>query len=562
MSTKNSRMKRSLLLVAFSLLAVSLACYSNQVPGLFELTPVHTPTAPPVAQNAHFGILEVVLAPIEAGRAFFNLTLDPEPLDDSLLNSKAMCQGNSPAQVLYATTDEESGIVYYLVDCTGSVGWASEQRLAGPLLFASEDLAITQAAPGATSVEMLDDFFKPMPFNPLQTCKPETVVTIREVEAVDVEGDGLKEVLYNIACPTSAGDLTGWVTNNDLVGPVEIDLGQQALALPTDDGGGTDAFLLASEPAPITEENAVEGECVPGDTLTADAVKLVDGAVFYQVTCEDIQGWTAQERFVGPLMYDIDDNLVIFMPPEFRFAEELAAELGDEVDEVEADEPAEEVEEQASDQREVVEYTPPLYLTENPAVPVSEGEDANVAGQCASSTVARILEYEGLEDTVYYRVACEACVETETDADGLVSCTAYEMQEGWAPQQYLLGPLDFVPGQRVTFKSSSNAIDPDTENPTYVRLAASTTGASILGRFTEFAGRCPLEDGVEIVDIVLERAHTSSDVIFFYQVQCVGQVATYGQADDSGGARPVEYGEDGETIIGYAVARDLELLDE
>lgn len=565
MINRKTRITGSLLLVLLSLVAASLACYSGQIPGVFELTPYSTLTPLPVAENARFDIMEVVLAPNESGRAFFNMTEKPEPLDVSLLNSKAMCEGDSPAQVLYAGHDP-SGNVYYLVDCVGSVGWASETRLAGPLNFSQDDLAITRTSAGLLAVNILDDSLNPMPFNPLQTCNPETIVTVRVVQAFDPDGDGFKDVYYQIACPTTGGDLIGWVTNDELVGPVEINIGERALALASEDGG--DIYALASEPAPVTETNKIEDEsCKPDSILQAESVKLVDQQVYYQVSCGEVQGWTAQERFVGPLLYDVDDPVLIFVSPRPVFADELPADVvaslapADTAEGTDEDSETEAEGEAASDSelRAVVEYTPPLYLTDSPGLAVPEGDGANVVGQCVSGSVARIGAYEGL-DTVYYKIECEECVATETDADGVTSCTAYEARQGWVEQQYLLGPLAFIPGEQAAFTSRSRAID--AEAPEWARIPATQTGAAILGRFTEYSGRCLVADGVQVLGVVLEKARTSNAIDFFYKIQCTGQKATYGEAVDSNSGRPVEYSEELETITGYVSASDLEEMAE
>ncbi|MBN2304954.1 MAG: hypothetical protein JXQ72_10775 [Anaerolineae bacterium] len=561
MSNRKTRLSSSLLLVAFSLLIVNLACYSGQVPGLFELTPYYTPTPLNEVENARFAVLEEVLAPQEPGRAFFNLTLDPEPLDPSLLNSKAMCEGDSPAQVLYSGIGGE-GKIYYLVDCVGSVGWVEEYRLAGPLNFAKDELAIAVIPSGAMSIEIMDDFFNPMPFNPMLICQPETIVTVRELQAVDLSGDGTKEVVYNIACPTASGDdLIGWVTNDVLVGPVQINVNERALALSSAD---SDVFRLASEAAPVTDDNVIEGECVPGSILEAKSVKLVDDTVFYKVICGDVEGWTEQARLVGPLQYNVDDYTLIHVPPVHVFADELPVDDGvsDGSDTTETTEPDADAPAIDPTERKVVQYVPPLYLTDSPGEAILIGDEANVVGQCATHTITQVQEYAGF-DKVYYRIACDECVATETDADGIETCTATERREGWTPQRYLLGPLVFVPGERLMYKSDSPQIDPDIETPTWVRLPTTTTGATIIGRFTQFNGRCLLEDGVEVVDVVLEQSLTTGMYSFLYQVQCTGQRATYDESGGAGDARPVTYHEDElVTITGYAAVDDLERIEE
>jgi hypothetical protein len=47
---RHTRITGALLLVFTSLMLASLACYSGQIPGVFELTPYHTPTPLPLAE--------------------------------------------------------------------------------------------------------------------------------------------------------------------------------------------------------------------------------------------------------------------------------------------------------------------------------------------------------------------------------------------------------------------------------------------------------------------------------------------------------------------------------
>ncbi len=565
----------ALVLVLLSLMMASLACYSGQIPGVFELTPYDAPTPLPVVDDGRFSVLEVLLAPKEAGRTFFNLTTEAEPLLDNLVNSKTMCEGNSAATVLYAGRDD-SGDVFYLIDCSGAVGWASEGRLAGPLKFSRDELAITVAEPGSQSIKLLDDLFQPMMANPLQSCKPETVVRVSDIQAADPDGDGVKNLFYRVECPTTGGPLKGWVTNVDLVGPVEINVGDSALAITSTDTGAQ--YQLASEPAPLTDTNAVEGDCQQGDILQAKEARLVGEIVFYRVTCGDIEGWVDQSRFVGPLRFRPDMRTIIYVPPSFVFEDELTASQQGIVTEVTStDEGTDTTDTTATDttaaaegtsdlaayERKVVQYTPPLYLTDKPGPAVLEGDGANVVGQCESSTVATIEDYTGL-DTVYYRVSCDECVETQTDENGDLVCAATETRDGWVEQQYLQGPLDFVTGDKVVFKSSSKAIETDeADGIQYARIPVNLTGAASVGRFTEYAGRCPLDESMTITGIVLEKARTSNTFTFYYTVECMGQAATTVQVVEGGVSRPeVTYNTDQtELISGYVSARDIEPVE-
>lgn len=580
MINRRTRISGALLLVLISLLLASLACYSGQIPGVFELTPYATETPIPIPEEARFKLLETVLAPHEADFTFFNLTLFPEPLLANLLNSKTLCQPNSPAQVLYIGQADD-GETYYLINCTGSIGWAKESRLAGPLKFEREDLALSVSQTGQP-LELLDEkTFQPV--ISFMMCQPETVVLVLNIQAADVEGDGNKEVYYLIECPVGN---RGWVSNDDLFGPLKVNVKDYALAINASGVASGDPYPLASEAAPITEDNMVEGECIEGAKLEIKAAERVEDTAYYQVVCGDIEGWVAQDDLIGPLEFDPGMNAIIYIPPVLLFEDELPADAGgivasldEETEPGEATAEAEtEVEpvgtaaadadgESEEEQRRVVEYISPAYLTSSPGVVVSEGEDSNVVGRCVSGTSAHLLEYAGINDKLYHRISCDECVEFETTDSGETLCVASEPVEGWIDQDYLHGPIDFVPGDRAVFKSSSAAVTTDElDGKQYAQIPATTTGASALGRFTEFSGRCPYENGVEVTRVLLEQARTSNKFNFYYEIQCEGQVANVRyETDHAGKTRPiVEYDAEAAftTVSGYALARDLEALED
>ena len=577
MSNRNMRASGALLVVVLSLMLAATACYSGQVPGLFELTPYYTPTPLPTPEQARFEPQDIALAPPEPGRASFNLTFYPESLMDSLVNSRESCQFNSTAKILFA--GESGGNVYYLVDCSGAVGWAVENRLLGPLQFNKDDLALTLATePGSDNVAMLDDFFRPMAFNPLLSCKAGTITQILALEAADNDGDGANETYYQIDCPTGN---KGWVSQASIFGPLEINVGDRAVAV-TEPAEPDSQFALASELGPLTDDNAVTGECYHGSILEAVNAELVDDTLYYHMTCGDIEGWTDQTRFVGPLKYDPGMKTVIYVPPVLVFEDELpedaqaelAAQSGDtgEADDAdpaaEGDEPVVEEpvaeegdgDELAAEDRRAIAYAPPLYLTSGPGPAVLEGEDSNVVGRCPSTTVAEIQEYGGV-DHVYYRITCESCAEYGQDEEGNPICVAHETNDGWVEQQYLQGPIEFVPGDQVVFKASSRAVETDEETEQkYARIPSSLTGAAAVGQYTDYSGRCSLEEPVEIMGVLLETARTSSAFNFYYRIQCEGQAASYTQVTEAGRVRPmVTYAEEPSQITGFISARDLTL---
>ncbi len=544
MRTQQKHISATLFFVFTVLAVVTLSCYSGQL-GLFELTPYYTNTPPPTAVESRYQVLDTVLAPQEPGRTFFNMTLNPEPLLDNLTNSKAVCQGGSPAKILYVGQGED-GKVYYLVDCLGAVGWAEEDRLAGPLLFSKGDLALTLAPtenPAAQSIELVDDYFRPLPFNPLQMCKPETVVRVTDLKPADPDEDGFKEIYYQITCPTSGGPLKGWVPGDALFGPLELDLGERAIAV----GEEGQPYRMASEPAPLTDENAVEGACQVGDVLTAQDVRYVEGRVYYKMQCGEMSGWVDQDRFVGPLRYDVGQNTVIYMPPVPTFVEAETAE-GEAIE---------------GARRQVVQIVPPLYLTSEPGLAVQEGDEEYVVGKCFSEQTAHIEEYTAL-DTIYYRVTCEACVQESTDEEGNTVCTATEPRSGWVEQRYLQGPIDFVIGERVFFSLESNAIMEDEDGTVWARIPANIEGAAAIGQYTTFAGRCLRDEGVEVTGITLEKDRTRDRFNFYYAIACEGEPATIQQRTEGTVTRPVTVYTEGarELITGFASARDLVASEE
>ncbi|MBN1201834.1 MAG: hypothetical protein JXJ20_08265 [Anaerolineae bacterium] len=565
MGNKNTRISFALLMVVSSLLMASLACYSGQIPGVLELTPYYTETPLPVPENPRFDVGDEAFTAREKS-PFFNLTDYPEPLDRSLTNSKAMCETNAAARVLYVGTAAD-GDNYYLVECGGSAGWAVENRLAGPLIFFRGELAMALAKEGARMVEMLD----PSSFQPmfLQTCQPGTIVSIVDVQAQDTDDDGSKELYYQVECPPGN---RGWLTNEDLFGPLEIDVGNRALAIGPA-GGGTD-YQLASEPAPLTDENAISGDCPYGAVIQATEAQFVEDAVYFKVTCGEVEGWTTQDNFIGPLLYDPDSNMVIYVPPIPVFADALPEdaqglavasvdETAEGGDEAAAGEDAAEGEEIEIALRDVLQYVPPLYLAETPGPAISEGEDANVVGQCTSGGIAKILahmgQYSELQelvdlDTVYYQIECQECVETDVTADGEVVCSAYEPRQGWVSQAYLKGPITFIPGDRAIF-DDTGAVDED-GNPVALIPAQPTY---VVGENTRFSGRCPLEDGVEIVSVRLEKDRTRNAFSFYYEVQCTGDAAVYTEVEENNAIRNVvsfNTGHD-DTVMGWATSRDM-----
>ena len=572
--TLSTRVSGALLLVVASLILASLACYSGQIPGVFELTPYYTPTPMPTPAESRLQVGDTAYAPQEMGRPFFYLSIYPEPLESNLVNSKSLCSGNSTARVLYVAEAPDSG-VYYLVNCVGSVGWAAEERLAGPLQFEHNDLALAIAPAGEQQVTMLDEFtLQPAPVF-LQQCMSGSIVPVLDIKVADQDNDGERELYYQIDCPRGT---RGYVEGSQLLGPLEINVGDRALAV-IGEADDDEIYRLAVEPGPVSAENAVEGTCVEGDVLVAEEARVVDDQVYYRMTCGDISGWASSDRFIGPFLFDTGQNTLVQVEPIASVRSEDDPPLEDEGEEVAADE---EVAPPASQEPEIVYSLPPAFLTSGagPAVFKSEETESNVVGVCPNRSIASVQRYAGLDSQIYYEVTCMGCQadEVQTEQRSVIIngaaqvatvsiCPDTQEITGWLNQSTLRGPMPFVPGDEVRLAESSATLQTTEDGETFVRLPTTTSGAFALtpsSQHIEFAGRCPLDSEFRVVDFATEQSRTGTGLTFYFQVECTGQPASYAQVDQGGrtSTSEVSYEEDAsETITGWALARDLERAD-
>lgn len=570
--THSTRVSGALLLVVASLILASLACYSGQIPGVFELTPYYTPTPFPTPVESRLSVGDEAYAPQEPGRPFFYLTIYPEPLDNNVLNSKALCNGNSTATVLYAAGATDNS-VFYLVNCVGSVGWVADERIAGPLQFERNNLALAIAPPGEQLVTMLDEFtLQPAPVF-LQQCRGGSIVPVMDIKVADQDADGTKELFYQIDCPRGT---RGYVESSQLLGPLEINVGDRALAV-LGESDENETYQLAVEPGPVTADNTVEGTCVEGDVLVAEEARVVEEQVYYRMTCGDISGWASSDRFIGPFLFDAGQNAMVQVEP----IASVRTEDDPPVEPVEGEEAL--VEEEAvtapSDEPEIVYTLPPVFLTSaaGPAVFESEETETNVVGVCTDRSVVSISSYAGLSEQIYYEVTCMGCpadqVQTEqrpTIIDGMATvatisiCPETQEVTGWLDQPTLRGPLPLIPGDRVTLAESSPAIQTTEEGETFVRLPTTTSGAFALtpsSQHIEFAGRCPIDSEFIVVDFATEESRTGTGLTLYFQVECTGQPASYEQVDQGGRTSTSAVSFDvnaSETITGWVLARDLE----
>ncbi len=61
-------------------------------------------------------------------------------------------------------------------------------------------------------------------------------------------------------------------------------------------GSGLATVYLTADPEPPTRRNRVPGGvCSAGSTIPISTVAEVDGVTYYQVTCNGVSGWVAEE---------------------------------------------------------------------------------------------------------------------------------------------------------------------------------------------------------------------------------------------------------------------------
>ncbi len=240
---------------------------------------------------------------------------------------------------------------YYLVACSGSVGWVNEERVAGPVDFVrgqsaqtklvdygGRPLPETTAQPGF----VIHDLSEP-PLPPGITgkvnCNIGEVVDIVDIATASDPND--QSIWYQIRCPVT--EQQGWVTADRLFGP---------LVLPREGGIGIisstyeQGVELATSANPSSDDTGTEGTCAPNqiiETVDFQTVETEPGVLtpYYEIQCGDIVGWLPQEPLIeipylpGTQVIAIGEDLG--WQSSADKGDEAAAESGDEVEAIEAE---------------------------------------------------------------------------------------------------------------------------------------------------------------------------------------------------------------------------------
>ncbi|MFP4321537.1 MAG: hypothetical protein ACLFTK_03710 [Anaerolineales bacterium] len=246
--------------------------------------------------------------------------------------------------------------------------------------------------------------------------------------------DSVVEVLYSGITPTNeiyhlvdCGGVVGWTLQGNLIGPVAIEVGDRALttAAGADESGN---FKIEASDPPYREDDPFRQrfDCRVGDTVEVLALTgLASGELYYRVQCPN--PFNPVQPNVGWAAAE-----TLFGPVRFQNGERGLVTL-----DVDA-----------------------LPLTETPA------GDATIA-TCQPDEQVLITDTpaERIEDTLYYEITCE---------DGT----------GWASQEFMVGPLPFVFGERVMItvpgvrnsaETAGELAPPDAADATQPVLAESPT---------------------------------------------------------------------------------------
>lgn len=403
------------------LMLTTLACYSDNSLGLFELTPAPptvTPLPTPLPNQAQFKIGDLAWAPASVTEAAFRLDLTtvPEPLAADLSNkSPQSCSQNSLLRILYSGI-HENGQIYYLVDCRGVAGWTPGDNLLGPITIVANDRALTTEAgvdpSGAFKIELSDPPYRENdPFRQKADCKVNDTVDV-----LAMSGYSTGELYYKIRCAhpfNPVAQNVGWTTAEALFGPVRFRNGETGLV-----ARESESINLVSEP---NGDNIV-ATCQQDELvkITTTPVVRLDNDLFYEVECVGGKGWTNQDVLVGPIPFEVGTQVLVTAPGVNNSAE--------------ARQPIQaETEEPAADGGVTAEASPSDLPTIPSVALTSQPEPLlldNQVGECPDAAVTTVQAFAGVGGRLYAQVECGGTV-------------------GWLDETVLYGPVLYDVGETV-----------------------------------------------------------------------------------------------------------------
>lgn len=367
---------------------------------------------------------------------------------------------------------------WYLVACTGTVGWAAEERIAGPVLFSRGESALTRpidnrgnpireggpfaiyGAADSTSIQLPPT---------VQCGSPGDVVDVTDVTSID------QDLYYEIRCNNGS---IGWVTGDRLFGP---------LVLPAVDGQGIvapengNSINLTSSPA----GSEVVGSCDANTeikTIGFNAIGEENQLVpYYHIDCNGTRGWAIQNDLLE-IPYSVGIYTVLVGDEAEDVAPVEAAEGEDA-----SDSPDEET---ATEESEFA----PVPLTSEPAI---AGAD-NIIGECPSGTTVLLENVATSAGTgiIFYQITCGD-------------------NTGWVEERYMPNSVQYEPGLIIYFMETTNAIDDPFEG-FILDLVPSQVSTPV--------GACALYQPAEITNIAIEeKALARLGYRLYYEVSCLNE---------------------------------------
>ncbi len=467
------------LLVVIALLMAALACYSDDPDplGIFEFTPAPptaTPLPPPDASNpAKFVLSDLLLCPrpVGGGASQCFVTDNPEELSPGVTNARGSCEYDTELEVLYIGR-LDSDTVYYLIACGGTVGWISETRMMGPVVFPRGESALTTDLGADGDVFPIASQKPPTP-GPQVSCKVNEVV-----EVLESAGDAQTGQVWSlIRCSSGAG----WVEQERLFGPLPLP-GTGGLGMIRPDGVAAPVTNAATAP---TADNQI-GECATNTVVTTNDIERVGDTAFYNLNCGDLQGWV-EDTYLVEIPYRPDSLVLVEVPviPEAVSTDTTAATDGTEGETT--DGTTDGTGEVAP--VEIVPLTAPM--TENPEF----ATDSNVIGECPTDSIVRLVQTTLVLGEFFFQVEC---------ADKI----------GWVFQDYVLTGVKFFIGTEVQI-SERGFVGSGPDAGFYIK-----DEASYLGSNRGSLGACKVDTSAHIDAIGIDPDATGTGVTIYYQITC------------------------------------------
>lgn len=364
---------------------------------------------------------------------------------------------------------------YYLVTCTGSVGWVESSRMAGPITFVRGQSAQTRnidsnnaEIPASDNPNfMVYTDAEPPAFNLIvaqkKACRVGEIVDINDISAV--KQGNIDQIWYQVRCSESDPSIFGWVEEFRLFGPLNFPR-SGGLGIVSPEAG---AIGLTAEAGELSDSNPAVATCEPNSTITTvDYVNLPleDGSsqAYYQIQCGESIGWVNQSGLVE-IPYPADSIVMV---------------IGNITDPT---------------ARTGITYNP-APLTSDPS-PAFEG---NIVGECPSGSVLRLGQAASDLGQVFYEVSCGP-----------------ENITGWIEARYLPSRVSFELNIPAWFVA-----------PSVTGRGASELGFSILERpsiASPKVGQCALFKQGSIINNTFEKKASAgagrSPYRVYYEMTCI-----------------------------------------